>query len=143
MDFERRFLCADGACIGVVGPAGYCRECGKPLAPADVERFGQLCGPLPEPLSGQSSREGIGHETKAQLSGGIVPTDAPPLREDPIHAAPARPGSLDGDGAWNEDGSAPELETRELCPDGTCIGVIGSDGRCRDCGATLASAERP
>jgi hypothetical protein len=23
---------------------------------------------------------------------------------------------------------------RRLCPDGTCIGVIGSDGRCRVCG---------
>ena len=23
---------------------------------------------------------------------------------------------------------------RRLCPDGSCIGVVGSDGRCRTCG---------
>ena len=27
-----------------------------------------------------------------------------------------------------------DIEDRELCPDGACIGVIGPDGRCRECG---------
>jgi hypothetical protein len=27
-----------------------------------------------------------------------------------------------------------DLESRVLCPDGACIGVIGDDGRCRVCG---------
>jgi hypothetical protein len=31
---------------------------------------------------------------------------------------------------------------RELCPDGTCIGVIGPDGRCRVCGAVGPEAIR-
>lgn len=26
-------------------------------------------------------------------------------------------------------------EQRELCPDGTCIGLVGADGRCKECGA--------
>jgi len=30
---------------------------------------------------------------------------------------------------------------RKLCPDGTCIGVIGEDGRCGECGRTEAQAE--
>ena len=30
--------------------------------------------------------------------------------------------------------SDPEWENRKLCPDGNCIGLIGSDGRCRECG---------
>jgi hypothetical protein len=29
-DWEKRVLCSDGACIGVIGPDGSCRECGKP-----------------------------------------------------------------------------------------------------------------
>jgi len=29
---------------------------------------------------------------------------------------------------------------RELCPDGGCIGIIGTDGRCRECGALADSA---
>jgi hypothetical protein len=27
-----------------------------------------------------------------------------------------------------------DLESRELCPDGACTGVIGDDGRCKVCG---------
>ncbi len=30
-DWDKRVLCSDGACIGVIGPDGRCRECGKPL----------------------------------------------------------------------------------------------------------------
>jgi hypothetical protein len=31
-------------------------------------------------------------------------------------------------------------DDRQLCPDGTCIGVLGSDGKCRECGR-LADAQ--
>ncbi len=30
-EWEKRVLCSDGACIGVIGPDGKCKECGKPL----------------------------------------------------------------------------------------------------------------
>jgi hypothetical protein len=29
-DINERRLCSDGMCIGVIGPDGRCRECGKP-----------------------------------------------------------------------------------------------------------------
>jgi hypothetical protein len=29
-EWENRLLCSDGACIGVIGPDGKCKECGKP-----------------------------------------------------------------------------------------------------------------
>ena len=29
-DWEHRLLCSDGNCIGVIGPDGRCKECGKP-----------------------------------------------------------------------------------------------------------------
>ncbi|MGD1999502.1 MAG: hypothetical protein PVJ00_02970, partial [Desulfobacterales bacterium] len=29
-DWDRRILCSDGNCIGVIGPDGRCKECGKP-----------------------------------------------------------------------------------------------------------------
>ncbi|MEN8161398.1 MAG: hypothetical protein ABFS41_15115, partial [Myxococcota bacterium] len=29
---------------------------------------------------------------------------------------------------------------RELCPDGACVGVIGSNGRCAECGAASSHA---
>jgi hypothetical protein len=30
-DWEHRVLCSDGNCIGVIGPDGKCKECGKPM----------------------------------------------------------------------------------------------------------------
>jgi hypothetical protein len=30
-DWENRVLCSDGNCIGVIGPDGHCKVCGKPL----------------------------------------------------------------------------------------------------------------
>ena len=30
-DWEKRVLCSDESCIGVIGPDGKCKECGKPL----------------------------------------------------------------------------------------------------------------
>src|SRR5437867_11018135 len=41
------------------------------------------------------------------------------------------------------DSDGPEeidLEERELCGDDTCIGVIGPDGRCKECGRTREQA---
>ena len=29
-DWQDRVLCSDGNCIGVIGPDGRCKECGKP-----------------------------------------------------------------------------------------------------------------
>ncbi|MEW6440595.1 MAG: zinc ribbon domain-containing protein [bacterium] len=31
--FADRVLCSDGTCIGVIGPDGRCKECGKPYEP--------------------------------------------------------------------------------------------------------------
>ncbi len=36
-DWEDRVLCSDGTCIGVIGPDGKCKECGKPYAPGAEE----------------------------------------------------------------------------------------------------------
>ncbi len=30
-DWENRRLCSDGNCIGIIGPDGRCKQCGKPL----------------------------------------------------------------------------------------------------------------
>ena len=33
-----------------------------------------------------------------------------------------------------------DLENRELCPDGSCTGVMGDDGRCPECGRSVSGA---
>lgn len=30
LEWEQRTLCSDESCIGVIGPDGLCKECGKP-----------------------------------------------------------------------------------------------------------------
>ena len=34
-----------------------------------------------------------------------------------------------------------DLENRQLCPDGSCTGVIGDDGRCRECGRSATGEQ--
>ena len=106
-EWERRILCSDEACIGVIGPDGRCKECGKPYE-----------GELPEmpptesvPPSSESPAEEAMTEDEEKDAG----TDSP--------SSPEQSSNTDG-----------EWENRKLCSDGNCIGVIGPDGRCKECG---------
>jgi hypothetical protein len=93
--FDDRQLCPDGGCIGVIGPDGCCKVCGRA-----AENWGD------------ERNRGLRHEQD--------PAVVEELEEKRIV------GALD---------PAPDdLEERELCPDGSCIGVMGDDGRCRVCG---------
>ena len=95
-DLDSRILCSDGACIGVIGPNGKCKECGKPMAEQDA--------PLLEAALAKAGEE-----------------DEP---------------EPDDDWPEEEEDDAPpdDLEDRELCADGNCIGLIGPNGRCKVCG---------
>ena len=105
-EWENRVLCSDGNCIGVVGSDGRCKECGKPYE-----------GKLPAGFGTQPSTE------KSE------PTRQPESETDTTPEPPPRqPGG--GDRSAGDD----EWENRVLCSDGNCIGVIGSDGRCKECG---------
>jgi hypothetical protein len=99
VDWENRRLCSDENCIGVIGPDGRCKECGRPCDPGE-----SLAGPSP-----------AAHPAEA-------PAEEPP-------AAPAADPAVGADDDW---------ENRRLCSDENCIGVIGADGRCRECGRPYA-----
>jgi hypothetical protein len=92
-DFDDRQLCPDGGCIGVIGPDGRCKECGRAA-----------------PNWGDERNRGLRSEED------IAPA---------IEVAKVR-GSLEPE--------PDDFDDRELCPDEACIGVIGSDGRCKECG---------
>jgi hypothetical protein len=99
IDWENRRLCSDGNCIGVIGPDGRCKECGRPEEPG-----------------------GEGEELGAEVRSAPEPA-VPALSAAPVDAAEA---------------AADDWESRRLCSDGNCIGVIGPDGRCRECGKPYA-----
>ena len=90
-DWENRILCSDESCIGVIGPDGRCKVCGKPYEDKEPQAEEMDTAPLDDAL-----------------------------HQDP-DVAPATP--FDDD--W---------ENRTLCSDESCIGVIGPDGRCKECG---------
>jgi hypothetical protein len=104
-EWKDRRLCSDGNCIGVIGPDGRCKECGKPHGT-----------PGADPHPGQDAPE---DEVPAAAA---APPDAPPATGEDAPAAT-------GDDEWGQ---------RTLCSDGNCIGVIGPDGRCKECGKPYA-----
>jgi hypothetical protein len=106
-EWARRLLCSDGNCIGVIGADGRCKECGKPYEgklPAEFDAPGTAAADATRPDADDGSGEGAEQGTD---------------EEGQDEAAPAP------DDEW---------ENRILCSDGNCIGVIGPDGRCKECG---------
>ena len=106
-DLAERVLCSDDTCIGLVGPDGKCKVCGTPYTGEE---------PVPSPTSGVvSTEDSISEETQD--------------REDVSSVT-------DTDDTDVEDIDTEETDTddRICCPDDTCIGIIGEDGRCGTCG---------
>lgn len=111
--WESRTLCSDESCIGVIGPDGRCKECGKKFE-------GDL---------GKLSFPDAGAETVGETEPAAVETAAPAnVSIEPEEPQPAGPPADD------------EWEKRTLCSDESCIGVIGPDGRCKECGKPFEKA---
>ncbi len=111
LEWERRVLCSDEACIGIIGPDGKCKECGMPYE-----------GELPDHFD-----QPVGDEGVSVPSSTIEPVSSGETDE------------VDEDDAADEtevgsDNSDDEWEQRTLCSDESCIGVIGPDGLCKECG---------
>ena len=103
--WKSRKLCSDESCIGVIGPDGRCKECG-------ISGNGQQPLPAEEIESPDRTEE-------------TADTFDPPSgeTEDDVGESDDVVGESDDD--W---------KNRILCSDGNCIGIIGSNGRCRECG---------
>jgi hypothetical protein len=107
IDWESRTLCVDESCIGVIGPDGKCKECGKPFS-GDQEE------------DDQATHDG----------------DKSSYEIDPVEDEDDE-SSYEEDHAQDEEDESPsdiDWENRTLCIDESCIGVIGPDGKCKECG---------
>jgi hypothetical protein len=113
IDWEQRKLCRDESCIGVIGPDGRCKECGLPFeeGPSDVT----VEEPAMENMEESETEEELEeYETEEELE------------------------DLEENGEEKSDLDL-EWEQRKLCIDESCIGVIGPDGRCKECGKPYES----
>jgi len=91
-DWENRVLCPDESCIGVIGPDGLCKECGRLY-------------------EGSQTAESSATQTSSDLD-----------------------DDIDADEPSLPDTAGNDWENRTLCSDESCIGVIGPNGRCKECG---------
>ncbi|MCG8418282.1 MAG: hypothetical protein MJE77_10105 [Proteobacteria bacterium] len=156
-DPRQRELCPDGACIGLIGPGGRCKECGLPatMAVLDVQGVGEVVGkdesekPMAR-VSGfdRSERELcpdgscvglIGSDGRCKECGTTSPNAGLDPRRRGLRSDEEVAEELEANIAKSDLCAAPEqFDRRELCPDGSCIGVIGPNGRCKECGTALS-----
>jgi len=105
IDWENRTLCNDESCIGVIGPDGHCKECGKILEGYNKNESRQAqSGPQADTISGEEDTLNEKEEIFPQTDNDTT---------------------LKADIDW---------KNRTLCSDESCIGVIGPDGHCKECG---------
>lgn len=106
LQWENRVLCSDESCIGVIGPDGRCKECGLAYE-----------GELPETFNLASSNVSVESQTTK---------DEIAATSESIQDGVQDEASVgDADDEWAR---------RRLCIDDSCIGVVGPDGCCKECG---------
>lgn len=111
-EWRNRVLCSDESCIGTIGKDGRCRECGLPYD-------GKLPFESDENIKGgESESEFLEEDDEAAVE------EYDPEAEDDEDEAP------DSEDDWGG---------RTLCSDESCIGTIGKNGRCRECGLKYKS----
>ena len=99
IDWDNRVLCSDGNCIGVIGTDGNCKECGRPYE-----------GKLPWTIESRQSEPSPEFSDHSDSS----------IEEEETVVDTA----IDTDEKTQDDS---DWESRKLCSDGNCIGVIGTD----------------
>jgi len=142
-EWDERQLCSDGACVGVIGPDGTCKVCGRAALNWGDERKRGLIEPPDDADDADDA-------------------DDDPAGDDEAHDEDELAADRDENGDEYEDEDEDDIEddddddderaeeapvsagleaappigwsSRQLCPDGRCIGVIGADGRCKVCG---------
>jgi hypothetical protein len=106
IEWDNRILCSDGNCIGIIGLDGRCKECHKPYAGKLPEGFMQDVSEPEDANAGENN-------------------DKAPLEAQSPQTESADEVKSQDDIDW---------QNRTLCSDGHCIGIIGPDGRCKECG---------
>ena len=134
-EWDQRQLCPDGACVGVIGPDGTCKVCGRAAPNWGDERTRGLIDPPDE--DAQDDEDDEDDDELAADGGDGDEYDDGDGEDDDADAADHA-----SDGAGGAERPLPvasgEWGTRRLCSDGACIGVIGSDGHCNVCGKVAA-----
>jgi hypothetical protein len=110
IDWEHRILCSDGNCIGIIGKDGKCNECGKLFKGKRPDDF------------------------EAKSKDAIKETDFKKLDSEDLLKAENNVEVQDKKDEDNPKELDADWDKRILCNDESCIGVVGPDGKCNECG---------
>lgn len=125
-DWDRRELCPDGNCVGVIGADGHCKVCGRAATNWGNERERGLKADAAPADELEDDEEYEDEDDDAEDGEDEGEEDDDEEDDDEVDAIdPSAPARLGEAAVWGE---------RELCSDGACIGVIGDDGTCKVCG---------
>ncbi len=136
-EWDRRRLCSDGNCIGIIGAGGRCKECGLPYtgrvaADADDEAL-----PFDDMEEGNEA-----FDVETQDGSQEPVSDQPACADEQDDEAEASAEETDDEiGAETDAETDDEWAKRRLCRDENCIGVIGPNGRCKECGLAWKSGK--
>ena len=143
-EWDRRELCPDGGCVGVIGSDGHCKVCKRAVTNWGNERERGLKTDedkreddeeLEDEVDGNEDdddeyeddesddEDDDGDDEDDDDDGDDEDDDEDDGAMNAI--APSAPAAIGGAAVWNE---------RQLCSDGGCIGVLGEDGLCKVCG---------
>jgi hypothetical protein len=137
-EWNHREVCPDGSCVGLIGPEGTCKVCGRAAPNWGDERKRGMIEPEEEEDDDDDDDEDDdaadegddgGDEDDDEDDEDDEDDDEEEDEEDEaaVPAEVAEPAK--GGGAW---------ANRKLCSDGACVGVIGANGKCKVCGRSAA-----
>lgn len=151
-DFElddQRQLCPDEGCIGVLDHSLRCPECGAVGEPSQVRTLAAQRSQEDEhDADGEAAADHgpdeFAHRQLCPDGGcvGVLDADGRCRECGRISAATTTDPRLQGleepeadrAGSSETDSDDSDFDARELCADGACVGLIGADGRCKECG---------
>lgn len=129
-EWDKRELCPDGGCVGVLSDDGTCTVCGK---------RGRAAGTAAVSTAADSGGARRGDEStdfdeddEYYYDDGEDDDDSD--EEDDDDDDDEGDADADEDGVASVSAGAGVWTERKLCPDGGCIGVIGDNGACKVCG---------
>lgn len=132
VEWDRRQLCPDGACIGVIGTDGLCKVCGRAAQGwGDERKRGLVADAAPGDDDLDEGEDYDDEDDEDELDDDEDQDDD--VYDDDHPISPGSPAVLGALAEWND---------RQLCVDGACIGLLGDDGLCKVCG-TVGSKARP
>jgi hypothetical protein len=132
-EWDQRQLCPDGACTGLIGADGLCKVCGRVAPNWGDERKRGLDATVDDDLDEDDDDDDDDYEDDDDHDGSDDDDDGDEEPDD------REAGVESTQGASAPPKTKADWQERQLCSDGSCIGVIGDNGACRVCGKKAES----